>query len=116
MKFFTLLVSLGGMLCGQVPQAPNPTQQSAQNPQSGPAPIYRVTVVARTAKAINYNHRSGPTQIDFRGTALMPTARGEAKVESKQGVIKIDATMEKLQPPSQFGPEYLTYVLWAITP
>ena len=79
-------------------------------------PIYRVTVVARTTKAINYNHRSGSTKIDFRGTALLPEARGEASVESKQGVIKIDARMEKLQPATKFGPEYLTYVMWAITP
>jgi len=105
------------MLLGQAPQAPNPLQRDV-TPQSSAAsvPIYRVTVVARTTKAINYNHRSGSTLIDFRGTALMPQARGEAKVESKQGVIKIDASMMKLQPPSQFGPEYLTYVLWAITP
>src|SRR6202048_3765098 len=79
----------------------------AQSPQ---VPIYPVPVVARTTKAINYNHRSGPTQIGFRGTALMPEARGEAKVESKQGVIKIDARMQKLQPATRFGPEYLTYV------
>src|SRR6266403_6011514 len=79
-------------------------------------PIYRVNVVARTTKAINYRHRSGSTKIDFRGTALMPEARGEAQVESKQGVIKIDAKMDKLQPATKFGPEYLTYVMWAITP
>jgi outer membrane protein OmpA-like peptidoglycan-associated protein len=85
----------------------------AQSPQ---VPIYRVTVVARTTKAINYHHRSGPTQIGFRGTALMPEARGEAKVESKQGVIKIDAQMQRLEPATKFGPEYLTYVMWAITP
>jgi len=54
--------------------------------------------------------------IDFRGTALMPEARGEAKVESKQGVIKIDADLQKLDPATKFGPEYLTYVMWAITP
>jgi outer membrane protein OmpA-like peptidoglycan-associated protein len=75
-----------------------------------------VTVVARTTKAINYNHRSGSTRIGFRGTALMPQAEGEAKVESKQGVIKIDAEMQKLDPATKFGPEYLTYVMWAITP
>jgi len=79
-------------------------------------PIYRITVVARTMKAINYNHRSGSTRIGFRGTQLMPDAHGEAKVESKQGVIKIDAEMESLGPATQFGPEYLTYVMWAVTP
>jgi len=103
-------------MLAQPPQAPNPAQRNVTEQPGAPVPIYRVTVVARTTKAINYNHRSGPTEIDFRGTALMPEARGEAKVESKQGVIKINADMRKLQPPGQFGPEYLTYVLWAITP
>jgi outer membrane protein OmpA-like peptidoglycan-associated protein len=79
-------------------------------------PIYRVTVVSRTAKAINYRHRSGATKVDFRGTALMPKARGEAKVESKQGYIEIEVEFDELQPANAFGPEYLTYVLWAITP
>src|SRR5512142_2855797 len=94
-----------GIMWGQAPQAPNPAQ-SAGNQPGVSTPIYRVTVVARTTKAINYNHRSGATEIVLRGTALMPEARGEAKVESKQGVIKIDATMDKLRPPSQYGPEY----------
>jgi outer membrane protein OmpA-like peptidoglycan-associated protein len=79
-------------------------------------PIYRVTVVSRTTKAINYNHRSGSTKIGFLGTPLLPEARGEARVESERGVIKIDAEMERLRPASTFGPEYLTYVMWAITP
>jgi outer membrane protein OmpA-like peptidoglycan-associated protein len=114
----TFLVVCGcGILSAQAPQAPNPTQQPIPAANAGPpAPIYRVTVVARTTKAINYNHRSGPTNIDFRGTPLMPEARGEAKVESKQGVIKIEARMHKMEPATKYGPEYLTYVMWAITP
>jgi outer membrane protein OmpA-like peptidoglycan-associated protein len=83
---------------------------------AGGMPIYRVTVTSRTTKAINYNHRSGSTKIGFRGTPLLPEARGEATVESRQGVIRIGARMEKLQPATKFGPEYLTYVMWAITP
>jgi outer membrane protein OmpA-like peptidoglycan-associated protein len=114
MKFLSIVLTFSGYLSAQAPQAPNPTQQSV--PQDGSMPVYRVTVVARTTKAINYHHRSGFTRIDFRGTALMPEAHGEARVESKQGVIKIDANMEKLQPATKFGPEYLTYVMWAITP
>jgi hypothetical protein len=110
--FFLLTL---GLLSAQSTQAPNPTQQSAI--QTGaPMPIYRVTVVARTTKAINYNHRSGSTNIGFRGTALLPEATGEASVESKQGVIKISARMQHLQPATKYGPEYLTYVMWAITP
>src|SRR5689334_1931192 len=116
MKIIIGSLALCGALLAQAPQAPNPSQRNVSADAGMPTPLYRVTVVARTTKAINYNHRSGPTEIDFRGTALMPDARGEARVESKQGVIKIDATMNKLQPPSQYGPEFLTYVLWAITP
>jgi outer membrane protein OmpA-like peptidoglycan-associated protein len=121
MKTIGAFLTVCGILSAQAPQAPNPTQQTnttenAARMANGSAPIYRVTVVARTTKAINYNHRSGSTRIGFRGTALMPAARGEAKVESKQGVIKIDAQMEGLDPATMFGPEYLTYVMWAVTP
>jgi outer membrane protein OmpA-like peptidoglycan-associated protein len=114
MKILGVFLTVYGLALAQAPQAPNPTQQSVE--AGGPAPIYRITVVARTTKAINYHHRSGSTRIGFRGTALMPEAHGEAKVQSEQGVIKIDAEMEKLGPATQFGPEYLTYVMWAITP
>jgi outer membrane protein OmpA-like peptidoglycan-associated protein len=75
-----------------------------------------VTVVSRTIKAINYHHRTGSTRIDFRGTELMPQARGDAKVESQMGSTKIETKLEHLTPASQFGPEYMTYVLWGITP
>src|ERR1700722_14845382 len=109
MKLISLFVTVCGLALAQAPQAPNPTQQSIEN--SSATPIYRIIVVARTTKAINYHHRSGSTRIGFRGTALMPEARGEAKVQSEQGVIKIDAEMEKLGPATQFGHEYLTYVM-----
>ncbi len=79
-------------------------------------PIYRVTVVSRTAKAINYRHRSGATKVDFAGTALMPLAKGEAKVESKKGYLEVEVEFDKMNPAQKYGPEYLTYVLWAITP
>src|SRR3984957_2491392 len=119
MKFTSLFLTVCGLALAQLalaqaPQAPNPTQQPIEN--GATTPIYRITVVARTTKAINYNHRSGSTRIGFRGTSLMPQASGEAKVESKQGVIKIDADMQRLDPATKFGPEYLTYVMWAITP
>src|SRR6202140_1786823 len=98
-------------------QGQQPVQQGhVQMDRSGSVPIFRVTVVERTTKAINYRHRSGSTPIDFRGTSLMPDARGEAIVNSKQGRIEIDARMEHLSPATQYGPEYLTYVLWAVTP
>ena len=92
----------------------------AQSPAQlrGKQPIYtiRVNVVERNAKAINYHHRNGSTTIDFNGTILMPAARGEAKVESKQGYIEIEVEFDDLQSATRFGPEFLTYVMWAITP
>ena len=95
--------------------APNPTQQTIATPQ-GEIPIFRVTVVGRTVPAINYRPRSGDTRINFAGTTLMPEAEGWASVEGEEGVIKIDARFDELDAPQRFGREYLTYVLWAITP
>jgi outer membrane protein OmpA-like peptidoglycan-associated protein len=54
--------------------------------------------------------------VDFKGTALLPDAKGDAWIESKKGFIDVNAEFEKFRPASMFGPEYLTYVLWAITP
>ena len=105
------------MVCGVLSaQAPQNQNENAARMAAGAPPIYRVTVTARTAKAINYQHRSGATKIDFRGTELLPSARGEAKVESKQGYIEIEVEFDDLQPATKNGAEYLTYVLWAITP
>jgi len=81
-----------------------------------PTPIFRVNVVSRSVQAVNYEHRSGASKLDFAGTDLMPSANGEAKVNSKRGSIEIDAEFGNLQGPTTFGNEYLTYVLWAISP
>jgi outer membrane protein OmpA-like peptidoglycan-associated protein len=106
-----LLTVLTAPAMGQTP-SPAANQQKQQDS----SPLYRVTVVARTTKAINYRHLSGPTEIDFRGTVLMPFAKGQARVESKRGAIRIQAQFEKLEPATRFGPEFLTYVLWAVSP
>ncbi len=81
-----------------------------------PTPIFRVNVVSRSVQAVNYRHRSGATKLDFAGTDLMPSANGEAKVNSKRGSIEIEAEFGNLERPTTFGNEYLTYVLWAISP
>jgi outer membrane protein OmpA-like peptidoglycan-associated protein len=119
----TVIVSFAclGLLGAQ--EAPNPAQnieqqrkQQEQVERLESTPIYRVTVVSRTTKAINYRHRGGSTKVDFAGTPLMPRARGEAKVESKRGYIEIEVEFDEMIPAQRFGPEYLTYVLWAVTP
>lgn len=81
-----------------------------------PTPVFRVNVVSRSIQAVNYQHRSGATKLDFAGTDLMPAANGEAKVESKKGYIEIEVEFADFQKPTTFGNEYLTYVLWAISP
>jgi outer membrane protein OmpA-like peptidoglycan-associated protein len=78
--------------------------------------IYRVKVVQRNLDCVNYLHRSGSTTIGFEGTPLLAKAKGEAKVTSERGGITIDAKFQGLTPANGFGPEYLTYVLWAISP
>ena len=115
MKRITLgLLTLCGVLAAQ--NQGQERRENADRAASGLTPIYRVTVTERTAKAISYQHRSGATKIDFGGTALMPDAHGEAKVESKKGYIEIEVEFRNMTEPAKFGAEYLTYVLWAITP
>src|ERR1700682_3417497 len=49
-------------------------------------------------------------------TDLMTSATGEAKVNSKRGTMTIEAEFSGLEKPTKLGSEYLTYVLWAISP
>lgn len=113
MKTLSAFLLASAILIAQ--QASNPSENTARM-SAGSAPIYRISVTAHTTQAVNYRHRGGSTKIDFQGTELLQTSRGVAKVESKQGHIQIEADFSGLQLPSQFGAEYLTYVLWAITP
>jgi outer membrane protein OmpA-like peptidoglycan-associated protein len=80
------------------------------------APTFHVVVTSRTTPAVNYKHHSGSTKVNFAGTELMPSANGEAEVNSKRGALEIEAEFGNLQKPTAFGNEYLTYILWAISP
>ncbi len=80
------------------------------------APLYQVTVVQNPAKAINYRNLRGSVEIDFKGTVLIPSAKGVANVKNRAGATEINAEFENVTPATQFGPEYLTYVFWAISP
>jgi outer membrane protein OmpA-like peptidoglycan-associated protein len=92
----------------------NPQTQTVEGmPET---PVFRVVVTSRTIEAVNYKHHSGATKVNFAGTDLMPSANGFAKVNSKRGTMDIEAEFGNLQNPTTFGNEYLTYVLWAISP
>jgi outer membrane protein OmpA-like peptidoglycan-associated protein len=108
MAKLTLILLIGVALSAQVP--------SPQSPAAESQPIFRVTVVERTTNAVSYRHRDGWTKVDLRGTPLAPDATGHADVNSRPGYIEAKTEMHKLLPASQYGPEYMTYVLWAITP
>src|SRR5712664_1751349 len=92
------------------------TESQVREDSRNHAPEYRMNVVSRTTQAVSYKHRSGATKISFQGTDLMPGGAGEAKVESKRGALEIEAEFSGLGRPTSFGNEYLTYVLWAISP
>src|SRR5271154_1133115 len=81
-----------------------------------PTPTFRFNVVSRTTPAVNYGHRGGSTKIDFKGTELMPGAQGGAEVQGKRGDTKVVLELRGLDNPRTFGNEYLTFVLWAISP
>jgi outer membrane protein OmpA-like peptidoglycan-associated protein len=95
-----------------VPAAQKNTPATSDNP----APAFRFNVISRTTPAVNYGHRGGSTKINFKGTELMPRAEGSATVQSKRGDTKIVLQLEGLDNPKTFGNEYLTYVLWAVSP
>ena len=120
-----LVMTSAGMMAAQeanptATQNPPPNQESTQPGQQPEirdgVPVYKIQVVARDIPAINYFHRSSATKIGFQGTSLLPAAKGVAKVQGQAGRTTIDADLEGLTPANGFGPEYLTYVLWAITP
>jgi outer membrane protein OmpA-like peptidoglycan-associated protein len=129
-RFFAVSLAASGLCALQLgyAQEPNPTAvPQEQNPAAAPmvqvpsqnqenVPLYRIQVVGRDLPAINYFHRSGSTRIGFQGTSLLAGAHGEAKVDAKAGRTTIDANFVGLTPANGFGQEYLTYVLWAITP
>ena len=109
------LLAVGITLCLSVFAQAN-AQSSATVETMRPMPVFRVNVTSRSVQAVNYKHRGGATKVDFAGTDLMPSATGEAKVESKRGSIEVEVEFANLQKPTTFGTEYLTYVLWAISP
>src|SRR5690242_5554146 len=92
------------------------SQSSQEVEPTDQTPVFRVNVVSRTTRAVNYRHRGGSTTVDMRGTDLMPAIRGRAKVDGKEGRLAIDVQLSNLEPATKFGGQYLTYVLWAVTP
>jgi outer membrane protein OmpA-like peptidoglycan-associated protein len=84
-------------------------------PTTSPA-VAPLTVTTHTTKAAHYRLQGGSAKVDFHGSDLLQHASGEAKVEGKKTNFEIDAKFEGIEDATKFGLEYLTYVLWAVSP
>ncbi|MCU1274581.1 MAG: OmpA/MotB domain protein [Bryobacterales bacterium] len=111
-----LFCTVFGVCSAQTQDLTRPATVREEPARSPSEPLYRVTVVSRTTKAINYGHLTEPTKVGLKGTVLLPDAEGEARVQGKRGTVEIEVKVNHLLAPTRFGPEYLTYVLWAISP
>ena len=111
----TLLFVIGSVLSVSAFAQAGPQQSIALVPV-GSTPTYVVSETSRTVEAVDYQHRGGASEVDLAGTALLPSADGKAKVHSKRGTMEVEANFGNLQSPTAFGAEYLTYVMWAISP
>jgi outer membrane protein OmpA-like peptidoglycan-associated protein len=111
----TLLFVIGSALSLSTFAQASPQDSIASAP-AGSTPAYVVNETSRSVQAVDYEHRGGATDVDLVGTALMPSADGKVKVRSKRGTMEVEADFGNLQSPTAFGGEYLTYVLWAISP
>ena len=107
MKKTTLIIGVLGF-CNLIAVAQD---QAAARPS-----VININIsVSRTVQAVSYPNNTS-SSISFSGTPLLPFAKGQAKVDNKKGVITIQAELQKMSPASTLGAEFLTYVLWAITP
>jgi hypothetical protein len=88
----------------------------SQDQSTTQPPVININInVSRTVQAVSYPTNTS-SKIDFTPTPLLPYAKGQAKVENKKGIVNIDAELQKMTAANTLGPEFLTYVLWAITP
>lgn len=114
MKHVYMLALAGLLSMSAVAQTSSGTMVAANSAATTNG--YRAVVISRDVQAINYLHKGGATEVNFTGTPLLPAADGKAKVRSKRGTLEVEAQFGNLQKPTSFGTEYLTYVLWAISP
>jgi len=104
-KFLGLTLPLAFLTCAASAQSFVPAATPAASPS-----------VQHSTKAINYRRAGSNLKITFQGTPLMQTSSGEAEVKNKGNRVEISAKFSNLEEATKFGLEYLTYVLWAVSP
>lgn len=107
-KLYVVAVLVAGVsVLAAQSQSGTPTSAAASAPVSN--------AVSHTTKAMHYRPGAN-TKLPFQTTDLMPGASGEAKIEAKKTTINIEAKIQGVEEATKFGLEYLTYVLWAVSP
>jgi outer membrane protein OmpA-like peptidoglycan-associated protein len=111
MKNFLAILVLGcvAAVASAQTQAAAPPAAAAPTPEDTAA-------VSRTTKAVHYRLQGGSAKVDFQGTDLLQRASGEARIEGKKTNFQVEAKFQNLEDATKFGLEYLTYVLWAVSP
>jgi outer membrane protein OmpA-like peptidoglycan-associated protein len=102
--YWTILLSLVALCV-------SPGAAAAQAQQAIPA----ADVITKSVTAIGYPVGKS-TKVDLKGTEVMPQSNGEAKVEARTGATSVEAAIDNMSQPSTLGTEFLTYVLWAVSP
>ena len=115
---FASILCAATIVSGQTQTAAPANAPAFPAPATSPAATAatQASTVSRTTKAVHYRMQGGMTKVDFQGTNLLQGASGEAKVEGKKTNLAIDAKFQNLEDATKFGLEYLTYVLWAVSP
>lgn len=73
-------------------------------------------VISGTVAAIGYPVGGGGTKVTMVGTPSASQASGEAKVQAKVGGTEVSLKVAGMPQPTALGAEFLTYVLWTVTP
>jgi len=102
---------------GLVARLPAQGNGTAPNPRSKiQEPVHQNGASIRVP-LVNYHALGGAAKTEFEPTALMLNTKGLAQVAiTKEGSVSVKAQFNGLTGPTKFGNEYLTYILWGITP
>jgi outer membrane protein OmpA-like peptidoglycan-associated protein len=87
----------------------------AQTQQMEPAEPSE-NVISGTVAAIGYPVGGGGTKVTMVATQAASQASGEARVEAKKGGTDVSLKVAGMPQPTVLGAEFLTYVLWTVTP
>ncbi len=84
--------------------------------QSSQKPEPAINVINGTITAFGYALGTGTSKVSMAGTEHASQANGEVFIDAKGKGTRLDLNVNNLPQPTTLGPEFLTYVLWTVTP